>query len=1370
MGCVEYCSMLYLRTMGDLRLLDARGHSPGGGRKELVLLAYLSADAPRPIPRSDLAALLWGDRDEARARHSLRQALLRLRRLVGSGLEVTPRSARVGAGVVELDLTALEEDLAAGRLADAVERARGPFLPGLEDLGSEPFRQWVLEQRVGLQRRLEWALEELAVSAERRGAWEDMAAWAQRWSELEPFAERPQLLKIEALERAGRAADALAEHSRFVARLSGELGVSPSASFLESVERIERRGRLHPGLAPSPGSAALFTPDLIGRSEEMGDVEAAWRAARDGNPAVLILEGEPGMGKTRVCEELLRRVRAAGESHVLLRARGTAEGSWATVRDLLVPLRAAPGLSGAPDRALGELSQLLPSLRERFPDLPLPRGGDAVTAAALSRVLSDVAAECPILLLVDDLMAADADSRRLLLTLARQPPAAALLIVLTVERWETTPAFASLARAPAVRRVRLRPLAAADVDALLASMLACARSERAALAERLHAETGGNPLVITEIVSSLVEDGRLAPGADGYWHLFGLPEEGSLPLPASARDAIERRLARLDDAARRAMAAAARLGEPFSRPLLASCAGLTAEATAEAVDDLVARRLLRQAPARADALEFSHPLVRRVALEVDAIPDNATAPPPDSSATPRAVPPRWPMSGSVASVSHHPESTDLEPASRAARVVPPGPAFMVRPGAAGLALGAIVLLSIALVLFLGPLHSAAPAPVLAVGEIRATGPADTTSLVGSLPALLATNLARVAGLRVVSPSRLFEIAAKLDVGSSGPDSGLAEAARRADAGELLEGEVLRRPDGQLRLELRRVDLQSGRVSGGYEVEATDAFGLADAATHQIARELGRAPPRSPLMDVTTGSRVAYGFYEEGLRAYYQGDMRTAQRLLRAALREDTVFALAAYYAVVAEWSLGLPRDTALYGLLRRSARRLPEPERLLFRLRIAWSENDPRFSAFAESLALRYPDLPDAQLFLGLARIYRGDVTGALEPLRRAVALDSAGISGRSPRCVSCDALGTLAGAYGLIDSLTAGEQVARGWVRRQPGSASAWFTLAENLALQGRDDEAAAAMRRGGEIAPLNPYPPVYPAIVDIRAGRFEAADRLLVEVARGARPDLRTNALWFYVISLRYQGRLREALRAAREMESIQPNPYLARLAEAQVLLEMGRRREAAERFAALSDSALGWAMPTQGMLGSIRSHMLTHVAVARAAAGDTAGLAELADSIQAKGARTYKAGRRQLHHHVRALLLEARGDYPGAERELRLGVASPPWAYEPTYYELGRVLLSEGRPQEAIAEVRPMLFGTLEGSRFYLTHTQLHELLGQAWEEAGRPDSAAVHYRWVVAALRRCDPELRPVRAHAEAALSRLSGHEPARAGQGSAEPER
>ena len=144
-------SLLVLRALGEVRL-DGGSAGLASRRKELTLLAFLARRTPAAATRAELASLLWEDRADAKARQSLRQALLDLKRALGDGLIFDGDSVRLEAGL-RLDARAFEEELARGNPAGAVEWWRGDFLAGMDDVGGERFRGWVEAEREGLRRQ-----------------------------------------------------------------------------------------------------------------------------------------------------------------------------------------------------------------------------------------------------------------------------------------------------------------------------------------------------------------------------------------------------------------------------------------------------------------------------------------------------------------------------------------------------------------------------------------------------------------------------------------------------------------------------------------------------------------------------------------------------------------------------------------------------------------------------------------------------------------------------------------------------------------------------------------------------------------------------------------------------------------------------------------------------------------------------------------------------------------------------------------------------------------------------------------------------------------------------------------------------------------
>ena len=641
--------------------------------------------------------------------------------------------------------------------------------------------------------------------------------------------------------------------------------------------------------------------------------------------------------------------------------------------------------------------------------------------------------------------------------------------------------------------------------------------------------------------------------------------------------------------------------------------------------------------------------------------------------------------------------------------------------------------------------------VLAIGRVASFG-ADSvqSNLAAPVTDLLTTSLARVRGIRVVSHGRMLELMRSL--GSEKSDtSGFVEAARRAGATEIIDGTLFTRPDGRLRLDLRRIDLVNGAIGDVTTIEGNDLFALVDSGTARLVAAFGTDVPTGSVADVSTRSITAYRMYEEGIRAFYRGDAHTASGFFNAAQAEDSLFALAAFYAALTD---GTPSAPARMEHARRLATRAPDRERLTILAFWAYNTSSPALRAIADTLSTKYPNETEGHLYSGITRVYDGDFLAALAPLERVIAMDSLGIRD-GVSCSACEALHWRVSAYDLLDSLAAAEREARRWMRLQPRSRPPVNALVAILNREGRAAEADSILR-----AKLEPEMP-YEEFAQIRAanllvaGDHAAADRLLSAQLEHGNAFQQADVYWALALSLREQGRLSAALDAARHTRvdrSMQKHVGTnSSVLEAQLLVDLGRFAQARALFDSLAVASNGGDTPSQ--MARTKVWMLTQTAGLRRALGDTNSLARLADSLQAMSAESGYGRDRRLHHYVRGLLLSARGDDAGAISEFKSSIYSVTQGYTRANYELARVYLRDQRPRDAIAILQPVLHGTLEASNLYLSRADVHELLAQAWGAAGARDSASAHLAWLVKTWAGADPSLAGRMQAARARLAAL-----------------
>ena len=606
-----------LHTLGVLRLEGGNGAGLSSPRIGLTLLTYLARRSPRAIDRGALADLFWRDRDSGKARQSLRQVLLELKRLVGDGLVLDHERVFLVRDSVVLDASRFEHQVHAGQWGPAVDSWQGEFLASADNIGGEDFRLWLESERETLRQSLRVALRELMRKAQSNGHWEEATAWGLRWVELLPLEEEGHQHLIELLQLQGRSAEALGRYTAFRSHLRA-VDATPSPALLQlglSLEREAVGERAH----PTPGSAALFTPDLTGRGQALAELDAMWRAVRAGVAGAILIEGDAGIGKSRLCEEFLRGLASRGDRATILRARGyetASDTALGALSELVLALAAAPGATGASAAALWELARFAPALHERFPGLARPSHEGHGLEDALVEVLSAAAGERPVVLYFDDLPLTDPGTQRVIMAVTGRITAPLFLLVTARTGEDRTTAYVELSARAGIRRLKLQPLGLKDIELLVGSMLELAPATRHQLAARLHAEGGGNPFYTVELTAALVDEGQLLPTEAGAWRLEANASGNPIPLPATIREVLRRRLERLKPEVRSVLEAGAVLGCTFDNEMMPEVSGLSSTTCAIGLEELIARRMVRSRPELPGSSEFTHEFICRVAYDL----------------------------------------------------------------------------------------------------------------------------------------------------------------------------------------------------------------------------------------------------------------------------------------------------------------------------------------------------------------------------------------------------------------------------------------------------------------------------------------------------------------------------------------------------------------------------------------------------------------------------------------------------------------------------------------------------------------------------------------------------------------------------------
>jgi len=589
------------------------------GPRVRALLALLLLHPNELVGAGRVADMLWHGDPPRTAANTLQTHVLRLRRALhnGGGNDETGPLRTVAGGYLldvgadALDAARFETLLAEARRAAALERHavahemlrhaltlwRGP---ALVEFSSEPFAQAAAirldELRVDAQ-------QEHAAAALACGRVAEAIATLQPLVRAHPLREQPVGHLMVALYRGGRQSDALDAYNTLRIALREGLGLDPSSelrrleqSILEQASDLEfvSGGTTRRSLA-LPVPALVASPRFVGRTEDLAWLSAQWHLACQDEPRLALVQGEPGIGKTRVVAEFAERCYRGGTTVLWGRCVEEPSVPFEAIAGALGPLVGSAAattplwhLFGIPDElALGA-----------DPDLERYRMFQSV-----SELLERTAADTPVLLVLDDMQWADHSTLALLAHFLRAAPAVSVLVVATVRTTELSSADAfiamvtDLARNGRVASRDVGGLALVDVDLLVADLLSMPAQHDFGVAIR--ERTGGNPFFVTALLRHLDESGSA--------------NLDQLDLPETVRAVIDRRVAHLDPAAREILEVAAVVGTEFDSRLVETVTESNRSAFARLLDDVHAAGLAQ--PLDSDtgpAYVFAHALVREV--------------------------------------------------------------------------------------------------------------------------------------------------------------------------------------------------------------------------------------------------------------------------------------------------------------------------------------------------------------------------------------------------------------------------------------------------------------------------------------------------------------------------------------------------------------------------------------------------------------------------------------------------------------------------------------------------------------------------------------------------------------------------------------
>jgi DNA-binding SARP family transcriptional activator len=607
--------------LGELRVRQGDRPLEGElrGRQGKLCFAYLALNRERAVPRAELEEAIWPGERPSDPSAALSTLLSRLRRaLEPAGIEgrdslrlVLPPRSRIDLDTARAALReaeALATDDPAGSRA-ALDGA-APILGGELLAGFEA--DWLEQERRGIEELRVRALELAADLGLRLGDAPAAERAARELVQILPYRESSHARLMEALAAQGNSAEALRAYEELRVILRDELGTAPSRRLAELHGGLLEGEVAEPSPSPIPADpgplpAALRAsvaagPGFVGRDAELARLRELFAARGEVGGRLALIQGDPGIGKTRLCAELGAGLGESGALVLYGRAEETALaqyqpfvealGSWAGATPEGELRRATDGLP--------EAARLVPQLRRRLGEPPpAPDSLDRlVVFEEIAELLARISAGRPLLLVLDDLHWADEPTLLLLRHLVRSEEPIDCLIAGTyrITEFESplTEVVADLGREGPTSELALEGLGENEV----AEMIEAGVGSRAAqgtvreVAER----SEGNPFFVSELVS------ELAAGEGG--------NGGGIPVSRSAAAMVERRLRGFGPDELDRLSLASVIGRDFTFELLLAAGGGDAEWLARLLDEAAAERVAHEVPGTVGRHSFDHALIQ----------------------------------------------------------------------------------------------------------------------------------------------------------------------------------------------------------------------------------------------------------------------------------------------------------------------------------------------------------------------------------------------------------------------------------------------------------------------------------------------------------------------------------------------------------------------------------------------------------------------------------------------------------------------------------------------------------------------------------------------------------------------------------------
>jgi DNA-binding SARP family transcriptional activator/predicted ATPase len=609
-----------LKCLGEPALTRADGQALRiKVRKHMALLIYLVLEGDRRHQREKLAELLWSNLPEADARHSVATALTSLRAAFGQEVfDANTNGVRWSFPQLDLDLNRLDGGHILGDdVTPPLDVAA--FLDGFEVPDAAGFMLWREQQRAHWHPRIRDGLVLLMDRCRRTGDSQQIEQLADRMLALDELSEEAVRAKMEARAFAGDRVNALKIFEAWRDRLHEELGAVPSERLEGMALRLRKRGweRTAQQSIASVRIDQWKDRPFIGRGREHLLLYETWERMQRGEEGHAHVLGESGIGKTTLVERLTTAAGLEGASSARVQCYDMErEIPYAAIGGLVRSLLDRPGASAASPESLADLAQAVPEIRRRFPNSPPPSDSIGETARlriaeALHELVTAVADEHPLILVIDDHHLADDASLALLHHLLRRVKGQQVMLVFIARASE-------LGQSPHAIRLReslsqcgtvtieLAPMSPDDCDRMVTALsLPAPLQPNAATRRALIRAARGYPMVLELLCQDWQERGErsLALSLDA---MTPQPDADSAPTE-TFRQLYERIAQSLDASTRNVLNLAAILGHRVNDIAMYALADLSLGQTMGGMSRLTELRVLRDG---GDGLEFVNEMIR----------------------------------------------------------------------------------------------------------------------------------------------------------------------------------------------------------------------------------------------------------------------------------------------------------------------------------------------------------------------------------------------------------------------------------------------------------------------------------------------------------------------------------------------------------------------------------------------------------------------------------------------------------------------------------------------------------------------------------------------------------------------------------------